>query len=268
MRLQGRVAVITGAASGIGAQTVRLFAREGARVVAGDIQDELGEKLVAQLGESVRYVHADVTREADVASLLAAATSEFGRLDCLFNNAGAGGARGELHEISLEDFDATVALLLRSVFLGVKHAVPIMREQGSGSIINTASVAGLQAGFGPHIYSACKAAVVHLSRTTALELGEAGIRVNAICPGGILTPLLVDAVAEMLPDPSSARAVVETGLKAAQPIQRAGLPDDIAHTALWLASDEASFVTGQAIVVDGGLTSGRKAVRGPAVRDS
>ncbi len=268
MRLEGRVAVITGGASGIGAETVRLFAREGARVVAGDIQDELGEKLAAELGESVRYVHADVTREADVRALVESATEEFGRLDCLFNNAGAGGARGELHEISVEDFDATVALLLRSVFLGIKHAIPIMKEQGSGSIINTASVAGVQAGFGPHVYSACKAAVIHVSRTTALDLGEAGIRVNAICPGGILTPLLVNAAAEILPDPSAAREVMEAGLKVAQPIKRAGLPEDIARTALWLASDESSFVTGQAIVVDGGLTSGRKALRGPASPDS
>ena len=269
-RLAGRVAVITGGASGIGAETVRLFASEGAQVVAGDVQDELGEKLAAELGENVRYVHADVTRESDVRALVETASADFGRLDSLFNNAGAGGARGELHEIEVEEFDATVALLLRAVFLGIKHALPVMREQRSGSIISTASVAGLQAGLGPHVYSACKAGVVHLSRTAALELGAWAN------PGQRHLP-------RRHPD---AAAGERPGRTDAGPVRRArpgrgrppGRPADPAsrtaggHRPRGPVARQRRVVvefTGQAIVVDGGLTAGRWGLqRGPAPPDS
>jgi len=252
-KLDGRVAIVTGGASGIGEATVKLFHAEGARVVAADVQDARGKRLAEELGAGVVYQHADVSQEADVKALVDRVVGEFGRLDCLFNNAGFVGARGPIDTIPVDEFDLTLGVLLRGVFLGMKHAAPVMKQQGSGSIISTASVAGLQAGFGPHPYSAAKAAVVQLTRTVATELGESGVRVNCICPGGIATPLLASAFGEG----EAALGTLRNLLALAQPIRRAGLPEDIARAALWLASDDASFVNGQAIVVDGGLTSGR-----------
>jgi len=252
-KLEGRVAIVTGGASGIGEATVKLFHAEGARVVAADVQDARGKRLAEELGAGVVYQHADVSQEADVKALVDRVVGEFGRLDCLFNNAGFVGARGPIDTIPVDEFDLTLGVLLRGVFLGMKHAAPVMKQQGSGSIISTASVAGLQAGFGPHPYSAAKAAVVQLTRTVATELGESGVRVNCICPGGIATPLLASAFGEG----EAALGTLRNLLALAQPIRRPGLPEDIARAALWLASDDASFVNGQAIVVDGGLTSGR-----------
>ena len=252
-KLDGRVAIVTGGASGIGEATVKLFHAEGARVVAADVQDARGKRLAEELGAGVVYQHADVSQEADVKALVDRVVGEFGRLDCLFNNAGFVGARGPIDTIPVDEFDQTLGVLLRGVFLGMKHAAPVMKQQGSGSIISTASVAGLQAGFGPHPYSAAKAAVVQLTRTVATELGESGVRVNCICPGGIATPLLASAFGEG----EAALGTLRNLLALAQPIRRPGLPEDIARAALWLASDDASFVNGQAIVVDGGLTSGR-----------
>lgn len=252
-RLDGKTAIVTGGASGIGAASVRLFAAEGARVVAADVQDEMGESLAKELGDAVVFQHADVTLEADVKALVERARDEWSRLDCIFNNAGRVGVMGPPEETSVEDFDATVAVLLRGVFLGVKHALPLMKAGGSGSIINTASVAGVQAGLGPHVYSACKAAVMQLSKTLAVELGQDRIRVNAICPGGIVTPIITGPLGGT---EAAVRGVTQAFDKM-QPIPRAGQADDIARTALWLASDESSFVTGQSIVVDGGLTGGR-----------
>ena len=188
-RLPGKVALITGGASGIGEGTVRLFAREGASVLIADIQDDQGARLAAELGARVAYVHTDVSREADVQSAVAEAVRRFGRLDCIFNNAGFGGVGGRIEAIDIAGFDQTIGVLLRGVLLGMKHAAPVMKRQGGGSIISTASVAGLTAGFGPHVYSAAKAAVIQLTKTVAMELGEHNIRVNCICPGGIATPI-------------------------------------------------------------------------------
>jgi NAD(P)-dependent dehydrogenase (short-subunit alcohol dehydrogenase family) len=256
-RLRGKVALITGGASGIGEASARLFVAEGASVLIADLQDERGARLAAELGPVAAYVHADVSREADVAAAVGAAVARHGRLDCLFNNAGAAGVGGGIAEISVEGFDAAVGLLLRGVFLGMKHAAPIMTRQGSGSIISTASVAGLQAGYGPHVYSAAKAAVIHLTRSVAMELGERGIRVNCLCPGAIATPIFGKALGL---DPDAAEATVplmKAVLERLQPIARPGLPEDIARAAVWLASDESAFVTGHALVVDGGVTGGR-----------
>jgi NAD(P)-dependent dehydrogenase (short-subunit alcohol dehydrogenase family) len=258
-RLQGKVAVITGAASGIGEATARLFAFEGADVLLADISDEKGEKLAAEIaanGGRAAYVHADVALEADVKAMIDAAVSRFGRLDTIFNNAGFGGTAGPIAEIPVEEFDATMGVLLRGVFLGIKHAAPILAAQGSGSIISTASVAGLRAGFSPHVYAVAKAAVIQLTRTVAMELGEKGVRVNCICPGGIATPLLASGFAAGADDETSAMDLVKQAISAFQPLQRAGLPEDIASAALWLASEESSFVNGHALVVDGGLTGG------------
>lgn len=258
-RLQDKVAIVTGAASGIGEAAARLFAAEGARVVLADIQDDKGERIAAALGDAAVYVHTDVTREAAVQAMIGTALARFGRLDVLFNNAGAPGPGGPIADTPADGFDATIALLLRSVFLGIKHAAAPMLAQGSGSIVSTASVAGLQAGFGPHAYSAAKAAVIQLTRSVAMELGERGVRVNCICPGGIATPIFGKALG--LPTDAADRtvdAVRRAMLPTMQPIRRAGLPEDVAQAALWLCSDDSSFVNGHALVVDGGLTGGRQ----------
>ena len=252
-RLDGRVAVVTGGASGIGAATVRRFVGEGARVVIADMQDEAGQSLAAELGDDVAFHHTDVTREEDVAASIDTAVDRWGSLDVMFNNAGFGGALGPIETTTVEEFDLTFDVLVKGVFLGIKHATPVMREQGGGSIVNTASVAGLQAGWSPHLYSVAKSAVIHLTKSTALELGEYGIRVNCICPGIIATPLAAGR-----PDVSDESLEKMKGaLGRTQVLGRIGDPDDIAQAATWLASDESSFVTGHAQVVDGGAYAGR-----------
>jgi NAD(P)-dependent dehydrogenase (short-subunit alcohol dehydrogenase family) len=258
-RLEGKVAVITGGASGIGEATVRLFVREGARVVIADIQDARGEALAGELRGAAAYQHADVTSPGDVEAAVRRAVDAFGRLDVMFNNAGALGTVGPVDEIPVDEFDATMALLLRSAFLGMKYAAPVMKAQRAGSIISTSSIAGIVGGDAPHVYATAKAALLHLSRSVALELAPHFVRVNCIAPGGILTPLVMGGVSGVRQLEEQAKA----GLARFQPIPRAGMPDDIAHTALWLASDESSFVTGQTIVVDGGATAGTPWERQP-----
>lgn len=256
-KLDGKVAVITGGASGIGKATVRLFIEQGARVLIADILDDKGESLAGKVGASADYLHTDVSKESDVKAAIDHALDKFERLDCMFNNAGYGGVSGPIEGIPVDGFDETIGVLLRGVFLGIKHAAPVMKKQGSGSIISTASVGGLRTGYGPHIYSTAKAAVIHLTRSVAMELGESGVRVNCICPGGIATPIFGKAIG--LPTETADRTVeiVKDALVGNQPIQRCGLPEDIARAALWLASDDSSFVNGHALVVDGGLIGGK-----------
>jgi NAD(P)-dependent dehydrogenase (short-subunit alcohol dehydrogenase family) len=249
-RLEGKVAVVTGGASGMGRATVERFLTEGARVVEADVNAEHGESTVAELapdhGDAVRFVCTDVAEETDVAAAVAAAVEGFGRLDVVFNNAGIGGAFGPITDVDVADWDYTFAVLCRSVLLGIKHGARAMRAAGNGgSILSTASVAGLSGGSGPHAYSAAKAAVINLTRAAAIELAADRIRVNAICPGAILTPLVgrIDAPG------------IAERLDAAQPWPSHGTGADIAATALFLASDDARFITGEAIVVDGGLTA-------------
>ncbi|HEU4430939.1 MAG TPA: glucose 1-dehydrogenase [Myxococcota bacterium] len=252
-RLDGRVAIVTGGASGIGAASVKLFAAEGARVLIADLQEERGKQLAEQLGEVAAYRRVDVSREDDVRGAVEEAASRWGRLDVMFNNAGFGGALGPITGTTVEEFDLTFDVLVKGPFLGIKHAAPVMKQQRSGSIISTASVAGLQTGYSPHLYSVAKAAVIHLTRSVALELGEHGIRVNCICPGVIATPLAAGS-----PDVSEAGlAKMKAALARTQALGRIGDPEDIARAALWLASDESSFVTGHAQVVDGGAYAGR-----------
>ena len=258
-RLTGKVAVITGGSSGIGEASVRLFAAEGASVVVADIQDEKGERLAAELAGStgqVRYIHTDVTREADIKAAIDLAVSAFGRLDCMFNNAGFPGAGLPIGDLSAEDFDLAIAILLRGPFFGIKHAAPIMTAQKSGTIISTASIAGLTTGAAGHLYSMCKAGVIHLTHSTASELGESGVRVNCICPGGIATAIFGKAMGMATEDADRTVDAVKRVLAHAQPLPRAGLPGDIAQAAVWLASDESSFVNGHALVVDGGAALG------------
>ncbi len=250
--LDGRVAVITGGASGIGAATTRLFVEHGARVVIGDLQAELGEELARELSPNVVFQPTDVSREHDVRAMVARAESAFGRLDCIFNNAGFGGALGGIADTPVEEWDVTFAVLVRGVFLGMKHAAPLLRREG-GSIISTASVAGLIGGYSPHAYAAAKAAVVQLTKSVALEMAEDRVRVNCICPGFIATPLALNTVGK----PQSVLEARKPQMVGTQPIARPGEPRDIAEMALFLASERSAFVTGQAFVVDGGFAAGR-----------
>lgn len=255
-RLKDKVAVITGGASGIGLATVELFIEEGAQVVVADIQDDKGRALEEKYKESLVYLHTDVTRETDIKAMVDVTVERFGRLDCLFNNAGFGGESGDIADMTAEGFHQTFDVLVLGVMLGMKYAAPVMKAQGSGSIINTASIAGIRTGYGPHIYSASKAAVAHVSRTAAVELAPFNVRVNSICPGAIATPIF--AVGMGLPTQSADATLdaVAKGMENIQPIPRAGLPRDIAEAALFLASDGSSFVTGHPLVVDGGITLG------------
>jgi NAD(P)-dependent dehydrogenase (short-subunit alcohol dehydrogenase family) len=256
-RLANKVALVTGGGSGIGEATVRLFVAEGASIVIADIQDERGRRVAEELGDRATYVHADVSREADVQAAVAETVQRFGKLDCIFNNAGYGGVGGRIAEIPVAGFDETLGVLLRGVFLGMKHAAPVMKAQGGGSIISTASVAGMVTGLGPHVYSAAKAAVIHLTRSVAMELGEHNVRVNCICPGGIATPIFGKGLGLSAERADEIVPLMKGVLENLQPIKRSGLPDDIAQAALWLASDDSTFVNGHALVVDGGLTGGR-----------
>ena len=251
-RLTGKVAAITGGASGIGAGTVRRFVEEGAKVLIADLDEANGGALAAELGSATGFLRTDVSKEDDIAAMVAETTDRFGRIDVLFNNAGFGGALGPIESTTVADYDLTMDVLLKGVFLGIKHSAPPMKAQGSGSIISTASVAGLRAGYAPHLYSVAKSAVIHLTKTVALELGEHGIRVNTICPGFIATPLAAgrpDVDETQLDQMRAAGA-------ASQVLGRVGEPLDIANMALFLASDESEWITGQHFVVDGGFEAG------------
>jgi NAD(P)-dependent dehydrogenase (short-subunit alcohol dehydrogenase family) len=266
-KLEGLTAVITGAASGIGEATTRLFVQEGARVVMADIEVERGARIAAELGSQCRFLPTDVSQEGAIDAAVALAVADFGGLDCMFNNAGTAGSTGGLDEIDVATFDRTVAIHLRGVFLGIRAAARVMRPQGHGSIINTSSVAGLSGGFAGHDYSACKAAIIQLTKTTANELGEDGVRVNAICPGAIATAIYGRAAG--LDADAAQRTVgfMTDALSNAAPIRRAGQPQDIAEAALWLASDSSAYVNGHAIVVDGGLLTGPLRRNRPGARD-
>jgi len=252
--LAGKVAVVTGAARGLGLGMARRFLAEGASVVLGDVLADEGAEAADALGSEASFRRCDVTAEQDIADLVGAAVSRHGRLDVMCNNAGAIGARGSILEIAAADWDATMALLLRGAFLGMKYAGAVMVEQGSGCIINTASVAALDPGNGPHVYGTAKAALLHLTRCVALELGERGVRVNAICPGGVATNMVMDLFGATAVDSTS----IEQMIALRPPMGRACSVADVAAAAAWLASEQAGFVTGQALAVDGGESLGTK----------
>ncbi len=255
-RLKGKVAVITGACAGIGRGTVELFVAEGAKVLAADIQDDKGRDLEARFPGQVKFQHCDVMQPADLEAAMQAAVDAFGGLDVLFNNAGAGGSPQTLKEMTPQAWDFSCDLLLRSVAMGIHYAIPHMIARGGGSIVNTASIAGKQAGMGPIAYSVAKAGVIHLTTCAAAELARDGIRVNAICPGFILTDIFTPAA---FTPPAFARFIKNQMRQTApesQPIAKPGLPEDIARACLYFASDDAAFVTGEALLVDGGLHVG------------
>jgi NAD(P)-dependent dehydrogenase (short-subunit alcohol dehydrogenase family) len=254
-RVSGKVVVVTGAASGLGEATARLMYAEGAAVLLTDIQDARGQKIAEELGDRSRYLHCDVAAEPDVANAVDTAVREFGRLDCMFNNAGIVGTHGGIDEIPIEEYEFTMTVLLRSVFLGMKHAARVMKPQHSGVILSTTSIGGLQGGLGPHIYGAAKGAVVALTKNVAAELGAWSIRVNAIAPGKILTPM---NATNLTGDPDAMDEAREAFATRTPLRGRIGEAEDIAHAALWLASDDAGFVSGHTLVVDGGLTTGSR----------
>jgi NAD(P)-dependent dehydrogenase (short-subunit alcohol dehydrogenase family) len=258
--LEGKVVVITGGTSGIGARTAEVFVAEGAKVVIAGRRQDRGVKIAQKLGDAASFIRTDVTVESDVKAMIDHAVDRFGRLDCLMNNAGGGSKFAAIADADLEQFDAVIAVHLRAVLAGMKYAVRVMAMQGTGSIINVASVNGIRAGLGGHYYSAAKAAVIHLTCCAAVELGEKGIRVNSLSPGMIATGAFAKFVG-MHPDqaddhPEYAEAAIATEVTRWQPLQCVGHVDDIAQAALFLASDASRFVTGQNLIVDGGISAG------------
>jgi NAD(P)-dependent dehydrogenase (short-subunit alcohol dehydrogenase family) len=257
-RMAGKVVLVTGGCSGIGLATAELFVSEGAKVLVADIQDAIGVQLTQRFAGKMAYCHCDVRHEADIEASMAAAVVEFGGLDVLFNNAGKAGAPGGAAGMSAQAWDDSLALLLRGPMLGIKHAIPLMKMRGGGSIINNASIAAFEAGWGL-AYGVAKAGVVHLTKAAAAELAVFNIRVNAICPGVIVTPILRanSYSTEPAKDQSAGPEVIVAAAQM-QPLRRAGLPRDIALAALYLASDDSSFVTGTSQIVDGGMTLGKR----------
>ena len=256
-RLEGKVAVITGAASGMGRATALRFAQEGAAVVVADLNSQAGEATIAEIaaaGGRAVFQHTDVSDDGAIKAMIDRAVKDFGRLDITYNNAGIGGATGLIEETTAPDWDKSFVILTRAVFLGIKYSIAPMRKVGGGSIISTSSVAGLRGVAGLHAYSAAKSAVISLTESAAIELGRDRIRVNCICPGGIVTPLVYRG---MRGGEEAARRSMDRG----QPIPRAGKPEDIAAMALFLASDDAEWITGTSMIVDGGMATGNQRIK-------
>jgi NAD(P)-dependent dehydrogenase (short-subunit alcohol dehydrogenase family) len=257
-RLQNKVAIITGGTSGIGLRSVELFLEEGAEVVFAGRRTDLGEKIAAQMGPKSHFIQADVSVEEDVKNLINTTYEKFGRIDCLFNNAGCPAPTGGVEGIDYEESLKAIKVLYGSVILGIKHVAPIMKKQGFGSIVNNASIAGHRAGFSSSmVYSGAKAAVLQFTRSAAMELGESGVRVTSVSPGATATGIFGKAFGMEDTAADDTTEIVKSFLAKAQPIQRAGLADDIARAALFLCSDEASFINGTDLIVDGGITAGR-----------
>ncbi|MFT4826084.1 MAG: xanthoxin dehydrogenase [Halioglobus sp.] len=260
MRLEGKIAVITGAASGIGAASARRFVQEGCRVVLGDIQQDKGDALVAELGDAAIFTVCNVTREEDVAKLVDLAVDHFGSLDIMFNNAGIVGAVGPIDTTVAAEWSATLDILLNGVFYGMKHAARVMKPQGYGSIVSMASTAGVMGGLGPHTYAAGKHAVVGLTKNVAAELCRFGIRVNAIAPASMATEMVASV---MTGNPADIGGAADKLAAASPLLNRAGMANDVANAALWLASDESGYTNGHVLTTDAGITTG-STVEGPS----
>ncbi|WP_028936992.1 SDR family NAD(P)-dependent oxidoreductase [Pseudonocardia spinosispora] len=261
--LAGTVTIVTGGTSGLGAETAALFARRGVTVVIAGRRQEEGERTAARLGPSVHFHRTDVARETQVRELVESTHDRFGRLDCLVNNAGGGGTPGPVGELDLDAFAETLAVHVLGMAAGIKYAAAPMLAQGSGSIVNVASVGGSVAGWTPMDYSVAKAGVLQLTRCAAVELGERGIRVNSVSPGPIPTgiQLKLPGTDPALAERAAASLVplFAAGLRPWQAIPRVGDPADVAATIAWLGGPDSSFVTGQDIAVDGGIRAGRPA---------
>ena len=257
-RLAGKVAVITGAATGIGAATAEKLVAHGAKVVLGDIQEPQGQALVEKLGDNARFRRCDVTVESDVAALVNTSIKHFAQLDIMFNNAGIVGAMGPLESTPAEEWKFTLDILLNGVFYGMKHASAIMKKQGFGSIISMSSVAGVTGGLGPHAYAATKHAVVGITRNLAAEVGAFGVRVNCLAPYSVATPMVADAY---LGDHTDIEQTIKMLADESPLKDRPGLADDVANAVLWLASDESGYTSGHTLTIDAGITTG--SVAGP-----
>ncbi len=252
-RLKGKVAVITGAASGIGAATARRFKNEGCALILGDIQSDLGHDLAQELGDRAFFEYCNVTLEEDVKKLVDRALSAFGQLDIMFNNAGIVGAKGPIDQTPADEWRITTDILINGVFYGVKHAAAAMKQQRSGSIINMSSVAGVMGGLAPHAYTTAKHAVIGLTTSASAELCQHNVRVNAIAPFSMATPMVADA---HLQDHHATDEVAKT-LAANSPLPgRAGTALDVANAALWLGSDESGYTSGLTLTTDAGVTTG------------
>lgn len=255
--LTGKVAVITGAASGIGASGVEVFVEAGAQVVAADLQDDKGAALVARFGaDKVAYQHCDVTDMKALEALMQSAVDTFGGLDILWNNAGSGGTSSSVEELDLEGYSFTMDLLLKSVFAGTHFAVPHLKARGGGSVINTSSISAVCAGYAPITYSVAKKAVAHFSKLAAAELAKYQIRVNAILPGFIATSIFGASLGLPREQADQMAEMVSQAGGSMQPIGRVGKGADIAQMAAFLSSADAGFVTGGEFLVDGGMTVG------------
>jgi len=251
--LDGKVAIVTGGSSGIGERIVELFVEQGAKVVVAARRQEEGAALEKRLG--VRFIRADVSSESDVKTMVDQTVKWFGRVDCLVNNAGVPSPMVSITEIDVPTIDQLLAVNVRGVLLGIKHVAPVMLAQNAGSIINIGSIAGLRGGVSGHIYSATKAAVQSITRSAGAELGEKGIRVNTISPGAIVTGIFAKNAGVEASKADRLTDVIKGAFATLQPIPRAGMPEDIAQAAVFLAGDGSSFINGQDIVVDGGMTS-------------
>lgn len=257
MRLENKVAIVTGGTSGIGQRVVERFTEEGAKVVFTGRRAVRGAEVASETG--AHFIEADAGDEVDVERTIKQALDRFGRIDVLMNNAGGPAPTGSLETLPIGGFDQTMQVHARGTFAHIKYAAPYMREQKSGSIINVGSVAGHRAGYSSSfIYAVAKAAVIHMTRCAAMELGEDNVRVNSISPGGIATGIFAKAMGMDTEHADATAEQTKKVLSKFQAIPRAGITDDIAAAAIFLASDEAGFINGEDIVVDGGLIWGRR----------
>lgn len=256
MRFAGKTVIVTGAASGIGKASVLRFASEGATVIAGDIDEAGGQELADASGGKILFRRCDVTNVADIKALMDFAASHTGGIDTVFNNAGAGGDRAPIDEIEPEGWDRTMDLLLRSVAMGIRYATPHMKGRKGASFVNTASVAATGAGYSPTAYAVAKGAVLHLSKVAAADLARYDIRCNAICPGFIKTNIFASSLEVPKEARQAANAMIFELAADSQPVKGGGNPEDIASMVAYLASEEARFITGAHILVDGGITIG------------
>ncbi|MDE0504113.1 MAG: SDR family oxidoreductase [Candidatus Poribacteria bacterium] len=258
-RMEGKVAIVTGGNSGMGLATVEMFVAEGARVMIAARGEERGQAAADRLGENAAFVQTDVTSEDDIKEMIDATVDRWGQVDCLFSNAAAGCPAAKVEDFDTSDFQSRMMNILGSVFLGMKHVVPVMKKQGGGSIINNGSTAGVNVdGCGSAIYSAAKAGVIHATKLWALELAEFSIRVNCISPGAIVTPIMVGGYQRYEPaELERLLGRVESHFAEVLPLRRGGKPEDIAYAAVYLASDESLHTTGHNLVIESGNTLGR-----------